>query len=103
MIFDGQGCKWLKDWSHPPESNRRPTDYESVALPSELGWRGGGDYLAIGPHPVNRRAVDCGAPRWGAGPPRPLTSRFTIAPAGRPACAGGASRVPSDLARESQS
>ena len=26
--------------SHPPESNRRPTDYESVALPSELGWRG---------------------------------------------------------------
>ena len=30
--------------SHPPESNRRPTDYESVALPTELGWpmdRGG--------------------------------------------------------------
>src|SRR5205809_2805646 len=25
--------------SHPPESNRRPTDYESVALPTELGWR----------------------------------------------------------------
>src|SRR5712691_13441423 len=24
--------------SHPPESNRRPTDYESVALPTELGW-----------------------------------------------------------------
>ena len=27
-----------KSWSHPPESNRRPTDYESVALPTELGW-----------------------------------------------------------------
>jgi hypothetical protein len=38
MIFGGQGSKWLKDWSHPPESNRRPTDYESVALPTELGW-----------------------------------------------------------------
>ena len=25
--------------SHPPESNRRPTDYESVALPTELGWQ----------------------------------------------------------------
>ena len=30
--------KLLKNWSHPPESNRRPTDYESVALPTELGW-----------------------------------------------------------------
>ncbi len=28
----------LKIWSHPPESNWRPTDYESVALPTELGW-----------------------------------------------------------------
>ena len=27
-----------KIWSHPPDSNRRPTDYESVALPTELGW-----------------------------------------------------------------
>ena len=26
--------------SHPPESNRRPTDYESVALPTELGRLG---------------------------------------------------------------
>jgi hypothetical protein len=25
-------------WSHLPESNRRPTDYESVALPTELRW-----------------------------------------------------------------
>ncbi len=25
--------------SHHPESNRRPTDYESVALPTELWWR----------------------------------------------------------------
>jgi hypothetical protein len=28
----------MKFWSHPPDSNRRPTDYESVALPTELGW-----------------------------------------------------------------
>ena len=28
-------------WSHPSESNRRPTDYESVALPTELGWQVG--------------------------------------------------------------
>ncbi len=26
-------------WSHPPGSNRRPADYESAALPTELGWR----------------------------------------------------------------
>jgi hypothetical protein len=26
-------------WSHPPGSNRRPADYESAALPAELGWR----------------------------------------------------------------
>src|SRR5262249_10368169 len=25
-------------WSHPPGSNRRPADYESAALPAELGW-----------------------------------------------------------------
>ena len=28
----------LKFWSHPPGSNRRPADYESAALPTELGW-----------------------------------------------------------------
>ena len=28
----------MKIWSHPPGLNRRPTDYESVALPAELGW-----------------------------------------------------------------
>src|ERR1035438_2859261 len=28
-------------WSHPPGLNRRPTDYESVALPAELGWPSG--------------------------------------------------------------
>jgi hypothetical protein len=27
-----------KIWSHPPGSNRRPADYESAALPTELGW-----------------------------------------------------------------
>lgn len=26
-------------WSHPSDSNRRPTHYECVALPAELGWR----------------------------------------------------------------
>src|SRR6516164_4896254 len=25
-------------WSHPSDSNRRPADYESAALPAELGW-----------------------------------------------------------------
>src|ERR1035438_4950875 len=30
-----------KLWSHPPGLNRRPTDYESVALPAELGWPSG--------------------------------------------------------------
>ena len=30
--------KALKTWSHPPGSNRRPADYESAALPTELGW-----------------------------------------------------------------
>ena len=30
--------KLLKIWSHPPGSNRRPADYESAALPTELGW-----------------------------------------------------------------
>ena len=28
----------MKNWSHPPGSNRRPADYESAALPTELGW-----------------------------------------------------------------
>jgi hypothetical protein len=28
----------MKLWSHPPGSNRRPADYESAALPTELGW-----------------------------------------------------------------
>jgi hypothetical protein len=30
--------KLLNTWSHPPELNRRPADYESAALPAELGW-----------------------------------------------------------------
>lgn len=28
----------MKKWSHPPGLNRRPADYESAALPAELGW-----------------------------------------------------------------
>jgi len=31
-------CKLLILWSHPPGLNRRPADYESAALPTELGW-----------------------------------------------------------------
>ena len=51
-------------WSHPSESNRRPADYESAALPTELGWRG--DALAginEGQGKVNRvaSALSCGA------------------------------------------
>ena len=30
--------KLLISWSHPPGLNRRPADYESAALPAELGW-----------------------------------------------------------------
>ena len=29
----------LKFWSHFADSNRRPTHYECVALPTELKWR----------------------------------------------------------------
>jgi hypothetical protein len=36
-------CRWplgyLPALSHLPESNWRPTDYKSVALPAELRWR----------------------------------------------------------------
>src|SRR5215510_12382803 len=31
--------EYLKRMSHLPESNWRPTDYKSVALPAELRWR----------------------------------------------------------------
>ena len=27
-----------RTWSHPSDSNRRPTVYKTVALPTELGW-----------------------------------------------------------------
>src|SRR5262245_50904059 len=30
----------ILDWSHPPGLNWRPADYESAALPTELGWLG---------------------------------------------------------------
>ncbi len=35
--YPGRG-KLMKRWSHPPGLNRRPADYESAALPTELGW-----------------------------------------------------------------
>ena len=35
---NGIVSKSLIIWSHPPGSNRRPADYESAALPTELGW-----------------------------------------------------------------
>ena len=31
-----------KYWSQEPDSNRRPADYESAALPTELPWPAGG-------------------------------------------------------------
>ncbi len=36
--YVGRHSKLLKNWSHPPGSNRRPADYESAALPTELRW-----------------------------------------------------------------
>ena len=30
--------KRIKKWSQLPESNRRPGDYKSTALPTELSW-----------------------------------------------------------------
>src|SRR5579871_5378172 len=35
------------DWSRRPDSNRRPIDYETIALPTELRRR---DWLCNGPH-----------------------------------------------------
>ena len=35
-------------WSQESELNRRPTDYESVALPTELSWRNGRRFLYQG-------------------------------------------------------
>ena len=29
---------WTKKWSQLSESNRRPADYKSTALPTELSW-----------------------------------------------------------------
>ncbi len=31
----------FKVWSHLPDSNRRPADYKSAALPTELKWHYG--------------------------------------------------------------
>ncbi len=45
----------LKYWSHPPGSNRRPADYESAALPTELGWLGLSQFNPA-PWPPMRRA-----------------------------------------------
>src|SRR5581483_7070815 len=55
--------------SHPPESNRRPTDYESVALPTELGWPGGGGLLTDPPAAGQGcPLIAAAAPGRGAGP-----------------------------------
>ena len=35
----GSKSAGILNWSHPPGSNWRPPDYESSALPTELGWR----------------------------------------------------------------
>ena len=39
LIFTKDFLGNLHFWSHLPESNRRPTRYECVALPSELKWQ----------------------------------------------------------------
>src|SRR6516162_4741417 len=51
--------RWL-GWSHPPGLNRRPADYESAALPTELGWLGSdfsrrlpGRRRSVARHPKN--------------------------------------------------
>jgi hypothetical protein len=36
--FDHSGTSPVPTWSQRRESNPRPTDYKSVALPSELRW-----------------------------------------------------------------
>jgi hypothetical protein len=35
LRFNVSACFY---WSHLPESNWRPIDYESIALPTELRW-----------------------------------------------------------------
>jgi hypothetical protein len=52
----GVASRLLSDelWSHPPGLNRRPADYESAALATELGWLRMGRYA--------RSAVENGLP-----------------------------------------
>jgi hypothetical protein len=38
----------LQLWSQRQESNPRPTDYKSVALPAELRWHSKGTALIVG-------------------------------------------------------
>ena len=62
----------IKKWSHPSDSNRRPFDYESNALPTELGWllvsrkeinnfRGGLDFQSKIAAKANFRIYVCAA------------------------------------------
>ena len=52
----------MKRWSHPPGLNRRPADYESAALPTELGW----PVSAIVQHPRQTAPKHCqrSLPGW---------------------------------------
>ncbi len=71
-------------WCHPPESNWGHHDFQSCALPTELGWR-----KAAGPHGT-RRAEWCTTQR---------NERQTAAPpqlASRPAAAGAGRRTTHD-------
>ncbi len=36
--FEKMMFMWLKEWSQLSDSNRRPADYKSTALPTELSW-----------------------------------------------------------------
>ena len=38
-FVDSAGLRWILFWCREEESNLRPTDYESVALPTELSRR----------------------------------------------------------------
>ena len=44
--FSGGPLGDWRIWSHPPGSNRRPADYESAALPTELGWLSSFDFIS---------------------------------------------------------
>src|SRR6266567_1139718 len=51
-------------WSHPPGSNRRPADYESAALPTELGWLSSSMITTCGESRNRVRSAAQASPSW---------------------------------------